>query len=84
MNIQISIPDGKKDKIINAFVIQYGYQATLEDGSDNPQSKAEFAKQKLIEFVKEVYKASKVKEAETTKQNLRDEADNYTKDLTIS
>jgi hypothetical protein len=65
--IKINIPDDKLQAIINAFCEQYQYQdkiPNLEDESGivfipNPQTKAQFAKAKIGEYIREVYVASK-------------------------
>ena len=63
--IKINIPDNRLQGVINAFCEQYGYQDRVPDGGPdgvlipNPQTKAQFAKAKMGEYIREVYVASK-------------------------
>lgn len=57
----ISIDIGANgNRIQDAFAAQYGYQATIPDGSGgtipNPESKNQFTKRKIAEYVKDVVK----------------------------
>ena len=51
-NFTISIPDDKVARVVNAFALQFGWNAELG------VTKAQFAKQKLIEHVRNVVKAA--------------------------
>jgi hypothetical protein len=51
--ITINIPDAQLTRVINGFAGFHLYSATLGDGTANPQSKAAFAKDKLIESIKQ-------------------------------
>lgn len=51
--ITINIPDAVLPRVINAFAAMYGYQATI-NGQPNPVTKPQFAKQKVIEYVRRV------------------------------
>lgn len=52
--IVINIPDTVVGRVLDAFAATYRYAATLPDGSPNPQTKAQFAKQRVLAYVKEV------------------------------
>lgn len=54
--IQIEIPDGVVPRALDAICKVYGYQATLEDGSPNPETRAAFAKRQLANWVKSAIK----------------------------
>jgi hypothetical protein len=64
--ISINIPDAITPRVINAFARKYGYRQTLEDGTANPITKAQFAKAKLIEFIKQSVKDMEVDDARNT------------------
>lgn len=87
MNITITIPDGKKDAIISAFAVVYGYETEVLDGDGNlipnPQTKKDFALEQLRDFVRSVYKSQKVTEADDARITAQQEADMYTDDITI-
>ena len=61
--IQINIPDSIASRVLNAFARRYGYLATFEDGTTNPQTKAEFAKSKLISFIIESVRIIEVQDS---------------------
>ena len=88
MEIKITIPNNKKDAIIEAFAIQYNYQEELEDANGNmipnPQSKKVFTANIIKSFIREIYKAVKIKEVNTAIQKARDDADNFTNDITLT
>jgi hypothetical protein len=56
-------------RIQEAFAASYGYQATLPDPADptkaitNPETKAQFTKRKIAEYVKEVTRAYEANKA---------------------
>ena len=50
--ISIDIPDNILTRVVNGFCSNYGYQDTI-DGIPNPETKQQFLKRKIIEFVKE-------------------------------
>lgn len=56
-NITLTIPDDKIQRIITAFTKEFGYQdnITNEDGttSPNPETKAQFTKRMVIEYIKQ-------------------------------
>lgn len=72
-NITITIPDDKVADIVEAFVERYKY--TVADGT-----KAEFAKQKVIEYIKRIYKESKVNEL-SNREAIKTDAETYTEGI---
>lgn len=70
--ITINIPETKVTlaELANAFAVQYGYKDTIsgEDGIDipNPESKGDFAKRHVLEYIKKVFISYKINEAEKT------------------
>ena len=64
--ITINIPDSVAARVLNGFAANYGYQATLVDGTPNPQTKAQFTKAKLIEIIKGAVKAAESQAAVET------------------
>lgn len=63
--LSISIPDDQAARVRNSFCAQYGYQETI-NGEPNPETKAQFMKQKIIQFVKESIKAHERQAASET------------------
>lgn len=61
--ISITIPDLVLPRVLDAMASIYGYQATLADGTPNPQTKAQFAKQQVAAFVKRTVAAHEVNDA---------------------
>lgn len=51
--LSITIPDAVAARVNNAFADAYGYQATI-NGQPNPQTKAQFAKARVIDFIRAV------------------------------
>jgi len=72
LNLTIQVPDQHAVAILNDFCEYHGYQTQVEvDGemADNPQTKAQFAKAKVAEFVKESLRAHRAnKKAEEARQ----------------
>lgn len=66
--ISLSIPDAQVTRVVNAMCAIGNYQSTLADGSANPQTKAQFAKQMLITYVMNTVKAV---EAQAAVDNAR-------------
>lgn len=64
--ITITIPDNITPRVINGFARRYNYSPTLEDGSPNPETKAQFAKRKVIEFIKQAVREAEVQDASNT------------------
>jgi len=61
----ITIPTDKVTPLLNAFANKYGYQATVVVNGEtvaNPVTKAEFAKSKVLEYIKSVYKEQRIAE----------------------
>lgn len=52
-----TIPDAGMLRVGDAFAAKYGYAATLPDGSSNPQTKAQFAKSTIRDFILRTVKA---------------------------
>ena len=82
MKITITIPDDKKQEIINAFCKIYKYQETIDD-KPNPQSGKEFFQSVIQNFIGNVYKSHKSDFEEARKAAIED-AKTFTEDLTIT
>jgi len=53
-------------RVTDAFAGSYGYQATLPDGTPNPQNKMGFTTDKIADYIREVvrgYETQKAREA---------------------
>jgi hypothetical protein len=61
--ITITIPAAITDRVINGFAKRYNYPPTLEDGTANPETKAQFAKRKVIEFIKQAVREAEIQDA---------------------
>ena len=76
--ITITIPDDKINAVTNAFCDMFGYQEKIqqEDGTeiDNPISKAQFAKGKINDYIKEVFINSRVNAIDAQKTAIRETA----------
>jgi hypothetical protein len=62
----VDVPDAVLPRVLDAFAATFGYQATLPSGAPNPQTRAQFAKQRLAAYVKQVtvaYEATRDAEA---------------------
>lgn len=77
----ITIPDTQIQRVIDAFAAEFGYQSTITnaDGttSPNPVTKAQFAKQQLIAYIKQItrnYEANQA--AATARQSKETEVNN--------
>ena len=83
----ITIPDNKVAEVIEAFAIMFGYPEIVEDvnGDDipNPQSKAEFAKEKIREMIKETYLRYKARQAEYIVDNAVGQAEEEIDVMTV-
>jgi len=62
-SITITIPDNIAPRVINGFAKRYSYIPTLEDGAPNPETKAQFAKRKLIEIIKRAVREAEIEDA---------------------
>lgn len=82
MKITITIPDDKKQGIVDAFCKIYKYQETI-NGKPNPQTKKEFTLSKIQGFITDVYKSHK-SDLETVKRTAIKDAEDFVKDLTIT
>lgn len=61
--ITITIPAGITNRVIDGFAKRFNYSPKLEDGSANPETKAQFAKRKLIEYIKQSVREAEMQEA---------------------
>jgi hypothetical protein len=63
----INYPDGMGQRILDGFCSSYGYQDQIRTADNqlipNPETKAEFLKRKVGEFVKSAWKSAEVAEA---------------------
>lgn len=91
--MQINIPQEKKQDIIDAFCSVYNYQEEIELQDleteeitmiPNPQSKADFTKNELLRFIRNVYESHKAAETEKAKQTAISDAKTYTNNLTVT
>lgn len=88
MQINLDIPNAVAQRVAEAFAKSYGYSDTIPDPNDpnktvpNPQTKAQFVKQKLGEYIREVVKGH---EANADVDRVRKEAvDKADRDITVS
>jgi hypothetical protein len=74
----ITVPDSVAPEVIQAFCVNYNYQATItdENGDEipNPESKAAFTRRAIREYVKNVYLKYKVDQLEALRQQTLQEA----------
>lgn len=76
--ITINIPDAIAPRVLNAFARKFGYSPKLDNGDDNPETKAQFAKRKLLETIKNAVLEIEVQDAKnniatTTAQTVENE-----------
>jgi hypothetical protein len=64
--ITINIPDAIAARVVNGFAQRYNYSPVLENGSANPETKSQFAKRKVIEFIKQAVREAEVQTATNT------------------
>lgn len=62
-SITITIPDAIAPRVLSGFCKRYNYLPTLTDGSPNPETKAQFAKRKIIDFIKLAVRESEIQDA---------------------
>lgn len=76
MTITLIVPDLVAQRIVDALA--FDYQATLDNGTPNPLTRAQYAKYQIIQFMK-----NKVRlvEQETAIRNLTQSIEN---DITIT
>jgi hypothetical protein len=60
-SIIITIPDAILPRVLDGFALANGYVEILEDGSS--ETKAQFARRKIIEFVKSSVRKAEVQQA---------------------
>lgn len=54
--ISITIPDEYKDRVLDGFSYQFGYQDLIDD-LPNPETKAKFCKRMLAKVIKDAVKS---------------------------
>ncbi|MCI0550615.1 MAG: hypothetical protein L0287_06650 [Anaerolineae bacterium] len=59
----INIPDGVANRVVNGLCKRYNYSDTLEHGEPNPETKAQFAKRKVVEFIKRAVRDVEIESA---------------------
>ena len=59
LNLSVDVPSQAE---VDDFVYGLGYQDTI-DGSPNPQTKRQFAKQAIVQYIRLVIKTKRVNEA---------------------
>lgn len=81
----VTVPDEKATVLIDAFAEHFNYQVTIidENGKSipNPQSKKEFALEKLKKFIQDVYVAVKAKQTDNVRVDAIKDAKEYTTDI---
>lgn len=55
--IRLQMPDAWVPRVVAAFCGTFGYEAVLEDGKPNPETKGNFAERQMREWVKGVVMA---------------------------
>ncbi len=87
MEITIKVPENMANGVIDAFVKLYSYQETIIDKDEkeipNPQSKEQFTKEQVKNFVKEVFVGHQSNGAEITRKQLIEAAEADMKELTV-
>lgn len=80
MQIPIIIPDGKALEIVEMFCLKANFTGTQ-------QEKIDFAKSQIVNFIRQAYREGKEMQfTESMNENIntvRNEADEYTQDITI-
>jgi len=70
MQLTIEIPDSVKNRVINSVCECNAYQDTVRDAQgnevSNPQTKAQFAKQVIINYLKQCVRSSEENAASRT------------------
>lgn len=65
--ITLTLGDAETARFAKAFAQSYGYQNKIIDADgekiDNPQSKADFAKEKIMQYIKDVVRSVEADEA---------------------
>jgi|DEB0MinimDraft_6_1074348.scaffolds.fasta_scaffold278467_1 hypothetical protein len=73
--LSITIPDNQVNRVQDAFANEYGYQEQVLDENgdlvDNPVTKAQFTKSKVVSYIKNTVRSSEKSEAaKTAESNL--------------
>lgn len=72
-SIRLDFPDAVAPRIINAFARYYGYEPKIENENfelvDNPETKQQFAKRKIAEYVMQVVTTVEGRDAGTIAQD---------------
>lgn len=87
--IIIDIPDAIAARVTNGFCKRYGYQELIGDATKkndakipNPETKGQFIKRRVIEFIKRAVRDAEIEEA--SKRAADTAADNADTDIVLS
>jgi len=58
--IIIEIPNEVTQRVLDGIAYRLRYSPELEDGSPNPETKAKFAKRKLVEYMKKLVREAEI------------------------
>jgi len=61
--ITINIPAETTTRVIDGFCYTYGYSPILSNGSPNPETKAQFAKRKVLEYIRNAVRRAEIEQA---------------------
>lgn len=50
--ISINIPDTQMPRVLDAFTATFGYSPTLADGTANPETRGQFTRRIIVDWVK--------------------------------
>src|SRR5687767_13052504 len=64
--LTVNIPPGVAARVLNAVAFLNGYSATLPDGSANPQTKAQFVRAHVAQYLKNCTKTYEAEVARLT------------------
>lgn len=88
VNITITIPDELIDNLIEAFCYWYNYQEIIHDVDlgdiPNPETKAQFTKRMVKEYVRDIYRRAKLKQHAEGEGSISDQANDDTSGIDIS
>ena len=62
-NITLTIPAGTTQRVLDGFAKSQGYASLLPDGSTNPETKTQFIKRKLKEYVMKAVRDAEMEDA---------------------
>lgn len=83
MILTITIPDIQDQGIVDSFCDIKGYQEKINN-EKNPQTKKDFTIEQIEKYIKSVYALYAMKtNIEAAKQVIVNDADEYTKDITV-